>query len=131
MYMRLPSIISLSLVFLAGCGSREEVILEGAFPVPLAGITVATWDSPKENSKIQISGSAPELINVYLFREGDEEAVKREVLEGIVTAKVLKHVERTNQFAVDALLPGQSRVAIFVSRANGKPTNANLRVTKK
>jgi len=118
------------LLALCGCGSGDLVLQDLAVNVPLNGTRVA-FDN-KDKLKVKILASAGEPINLYLFKEADEAVVAPEVRQGIVTARVLSHQEKSTAIELEPTLPAKSRVVVLILRADlSKPTNAQLKITAK
>jgi len=120
------------MVALAGCGGGvgDMVLLDTAFEVPLEG-SRTPFITPKEKHRYQVTVSAGEAVNVYVFKEGDEAAAIKDIRQGIVTQRVLAPKKKSTEVTLDPTLPAASKVFIFITRAAGKSTNAQLRIIAK
>jgi hypothetical protein len=124
------AVLLISFFALSGCGGRgDTVLLDTAFEVSLEGVRTP-FITPKDKQKFEVTVSAGEPVNIYIFKEGDEAAIK-DIRQGIVTQRVLAHQEKTKEATLEPALPAASKVFIFINRAADKSTHARLKVIAK
>jgi len=116
-------------VGLAGC---QKLNVEKKVSVEGAGYNELTVDPAKSAQTVAVEfESKGNPVNVYLVLGKDEDAAKGDLKKGGPPANVVAKLEKSEQGTVEAKVPANEKLLVYLTSSNGKDANVNVKLTNK